>query len=477
MSEKQGQLVRSIGFGAASALVVSSVIGSGVFKKVAPMSAELQSPTLVLLCWLLAGLVSLAGTLSNAEIASMLADSGGEFAYFRKIYNKFFAYLFGWSQFAVVRTASIASLGFVFAQSFNSLFPVSNPLEAWASMNVLGLYPFDNSGVKILAISLVMFLTYFNYRGLKLGAGLSNILTIAMLVIIALVVILGLTMGNGSMSNITTNATTYDPEQMSGMTLLKAMFVASLSAFWGYEGWAALGYIGGEIKNPQRNLPLALTVGSLIVMGVYLLLNFTYLYVMPIDQYIAIHESKNGIAAVSMVKYFLGEGGGWVISGLILITTFNCTSSTILTAARISYSMAKQGIFFKSAGYVHPTYNTPSRALWIQGFWSSIMILSGTFDQLTDMLIFASFIFYGATTWGVFVLRRRMPNAERPYKVVGYPVVPMIFLLFCGALLVNTLFSRPYEALTGLALIATGLPFYWYWTKGKSNETPPSEEV
>ena len=470
MSEKQGQLVRSIGFGAASALVVSSVIGSGVFKKVAPMSAELQSPTLVLLCWLLAGLVSLAGTLSNAEIASMLADSGGEFAYFRKIYNKFFAYLFGWSQFAVVRTASIASLGFVFAQSFNSLFPVSNPLEAWSSMNILGLYPFDNSGVKLLAISLVMFLTYFNYRGLKLGAGLSNILTIAMLVIIALVVILGLTMGNGSMSNITSNATTYDPEQMSGMTLLKAMFVASLSAFWGYEGWAALGYIGGEIKNPQRNLPLALTAGSLIVMGVYLLLNFTYLYVMPIDQYIAIHESKNGIAAVSMVKYFLGEGGGWVISGLILITTFNCTSSTILTAARISYSMAQQGIFFKSAGYVHPTYNTPSRALWIQGFWSSVMILSGTFDQLTDMLIFASFIFYGATTWGVFVLRRHMPNAERPYKVIGYPVVPLIFLLFCGALLVNTLFSRPYEALTGLALIATGLPFYWYWTKRKASE-------
>ncbi len=477
MSEKQGQLVRSIGFGAASALVVSSVIGSGVFKKVAPMSAELQSPTLVLLCWLLAGLVSLAGTLSNAEIASMLADSGGEFAYFRKIYNKFFAYLFGWSQFAVVRTASIASLGFVFAQSFNSLFPVSNPLEAWASMNILGLYPFDNSGVKLLAISLVMFLTYFNYRGLKLGAGLSNILTIAMLVIIALVVILGLTMGNGSMSNITSNATTYDPEQMSGMTLLKAMFVASLSAFWGYEGWAALGYIGGEIKNPQRNLPLALTAGSLIVMGVYLLLNFTYLYVMPIDQYIAIHESKNGIAAVSMVKYFLGEGGGWVISGLILITTFNCTSSTILTAARISYSMAKQGIFFKSAGYVHPTYNTPSRALWIQGFWSSVMILSGTFDQLTDMLIFASFIFYGATTWGVFVLRRRMPNAERPYKVTGYPVVPLIFLIFCGALLVNTLFSRPYEALTGLALIATGLPFYWYWTKRKASGTPPGEEA
>ncbi|MFN8354031.1 MAG: amino acid permease [Spirosomataceae bacterium] len=465
MSEKQGQLVRSIGLGAATALVISSVIGSGVFKKVAPMSAELQSPTLVLLCWVLAGLVSLAGTLSNAEIGSMLADSGGEFAYFRTIYNRFFAYLFGWSQFAVVRTASIASLAYVFSQSFNSLVPLGNPLAAWADVDLLGLHPFDNSGVKILGITLIVGLTYFNYRGLKLGASLSNVLTVAMLIIIALIVVLGLTMSDGSMSNITTNSVTYDPDKLSGMTLFKAMFVASLSAFWGYEGWAALGYIGGEIKNPQRNLPLALTLGSLIIMAVYLLLNFTYLYVMPIDNFIAIHQSQNGIAAVSVVKHFLGEGGGWIISVLILITTFNCTSSTLLTSARISYSMAKDGVFFKGTEYVHPDYNTPSKALWIQAFWSAVMMLSGTFDQLTDMLIFASFIFYGATTVGVFILRKRMPDAERPYKVVGYPIVPLIFIVACVALLINTLFSRPYEALIGLALIATGLPFYWYWTK------------
>lgn len=465
MSESQGHLRRSIGLVSGIVFVISAVIGTGVFKKVAPMSAELQSPGLVLIAWLLAGTISLAGTLSNAEVASMLADSGGEYVYFRKIYNRFFAFLLGWTNFAVIRTASIASISYVFAQSLGSLVTLPATPESLAAIDLFGLHPFDNLAVKGIAIALVLFLTVLNIRGLKMGENVSRILTVTMIATMLIIIILGLVSSTGSWANIQQPSVTYDAEKMSGGALASAMALACLSAFWAFEGWNNLGYIGGEIRNPQKNLPWALTIGTLIIMTLYLLMNFVYFYVMPIDEIIQVKKSQNGIAAVFAVKHFLGNGGGLAISLLILVTTFNCTSSTILLASRLFYAMAKDGLFFKSANYIHPVYNTPSKALWMQGVWSSLLILSGTFDQLTDMLIFASFIFYGATTLGVFLLRRTMPDVVRPYKVIGYPVVPALFLVFCAFLVINTLINRPSEAISGLLLMATGLPFYALWRK------------
>jgi basic amino acid/polyamine antiporter, APA family len=462
---KQGQLVRSIGLTSAIILTISTVIGTGVFKKVAVMSYVLQSPKLVLLAWFVAGIISLAGTLSNAEVGSMLADSGGEFVYFRKIYNRFFAFMFGWANFAVIRTSSIASIAYVFAQSLNNLVPLPNSSPTLSTINLFGLHPFDNLGVKAVAITMIIFLTYFNHRGLKLGENLSRILTTTMVVVMLLIIVLGLTSSYGHLENFSINSVNYKSEEMSGSALFGAMALACLSAFWGYEGWNNLGYIGGEIKNPQKNLPWALTIGTLIIMALYLLMNFVYLYIMPIDDLIAIHKNQNGIAAVSVVSMFLGKGGGLLISCLILVTTFNCVSSTILLSSRLFYAMAKDDMFFKSINYIHPKYNTPSKALALQAVWAILLVLSGTFDQLTDMLIFAAFIFYGATTLGVFILRVKMPDAPRPYRVIGYPVVPAIFILFCIALIINTLISKPYEALIGTALMLTGLPFYFYWNK------------
>lgn len=463
----QGKLVRSIGLTSAVVLVISSVIGTGVFKKVAPMSAELMSPSLVLTAWLLAGLITLAGALSNAEVASLLADSGGEFVYFRHIYNRFFAFLFGWTNFAVIRTASIASIAYVFAQSLNGLVPLPTTPAELASISFLGLHFFDNLSVKIVAIALIMFLTYFNYKGLKLGENLSRTLTALMITVMLLVIVLGLFSAVGNFEHITQNSSRYSAETMSGSFLFKALALACLSAFWGYEGWASVGFIGGEIKNPQRNLPLAIAIGIAIIIVIYLLMNFVYLYILPIDELINIYESKNGIAAVAVVSHFLGSWGGLLISGLILVTTFNCASTTILLASRLFYAMANDKMFFKQVDYIHPVYNTPSKALFVQAIWTCLLVLSGTFDQLTDMLVFAAFIFYGATAFGVFVLRKKMPDAHRPYKVIGYPVVPAIFILFCIALIVNTLIEKPEEALIGLGLMATGLPFYFYWNKAK----------
>lgn len=467
----QGKLIQSLGLFSAFILTVSSVIGSGVYKKVAPMSAELLSPDIVLVCWVVAGLITLCGTLSNAEVASLLADSGGEYVYFRRIYNKFFAFLFGWTTFTVIRSAAIASIAYVFAQSFNSLLPLPSLPPSWEEISISGIFtPFDNFGVKCLTVSLIALLSYNNYIGIRFGEGLSKAVLIIVLLSIFMIIILGLTIGGGSWENFSTPAGRYQDLSLTDPVFIRSFFAALLAAFWAYEGWSATGYIGGEIKNPHRNLPLALVSGVLFVMVVYVSINFTYLYVLPIDQIINAHESQNTIAAVSVVRHFLGPEGGLMISILILLTTFGCTNTTLLGPPRLYYAMAREGMFFRAASYIHPKYNTPSRAILIQGVWSSVLVFSGSFDQLTDMLIFAAFIFYGATTLGVFVLRKKMPDVPRPYKAWGYPVVPAIFILFCIALIVITLLARPREALIGLALMGTGVPLYFYWNR--KNTTP-----
>jgi len=430
------------------------------------MSEALQSPMLVLLAWAFGGVLTLFGTLSNAEVASMLADSGGEFVYYKKIYNRFFAFLYGWANFTAIRSASIASIAYVFSQSFNSLVPLPVLSTEWSTVTVFGfLTPFDNFGVKLLTIILVIGLSYINYIGLKLGENFSKLILYIVLSSLLLILILGFTVGHGSWSNIETNASGYVAHTWTDSIFIKSMFAALLSAFWAYEGWSTIGYLGGEIKNAQRNLPLALVLGMLFVMVIYLSVNFTYLYVMPIDQLVNNQHSQNSIAAVVVVKHLLGDWGGFVISVLILITTLGCTNTTILAAPRLYYAMAKEGLFFKAAAEIHPQHNTPSKAFVFQAVIVSLLIISGSFDQLTDMLIFASFIFYGATTLGVFTLRIKMPDAPRPYKAWGYPIVPAIFVIFCVALLILTFASKPREASMGLILIMTGIPFYFYWKR------------
>ncbi|HAD12143.1 MAG TPA: amino acid permease [Saprospirales bacterium] len=464
MEKKQGQLVRSVTLAGATILVVSSVIGSGVYKKVAPMSAELLSPDLVLWAWALAGIISLCGALSNAEIAGMMADSGGEYVYFRKIYGKFMAFMWGWSTFAVIKTAAVAGIAYVFSQSFNAIFPLPHLPESIESFEFLIFKPFENAGVKLLTITLILSLTWLNSRGLKNGEIISTWATRLVIVGLVGIVVSGLLFGGGSMQNFQTSSIKFVDRSWTDFSFIKAMFTALLAAFWGYEGWNTLRFIGGEIKNPNRNLPLALFSGMLIIMGAYLLVNFTYLYILPIDQIINVYQSQNEIAAVAVVRHFAGDMGAVIISICILITTFGCTNATILMPPRVYYAMAKDGLFFTRAKEIHPEYNTPNPALWMQGLWACLLVLSGSFDQLTDMLIFAAFFFYGATAFGVFILRKREPNAERPYKVWGYPLVPALFVLFCATLIVVTCFTHPREAGLGGVLMLTGGPFYWYWT-------------
>jgi APA family basic amino acid/polyamine antiporter len=455
-------LKEKIGFQSAVFLVVSVIIGSGVFKKVAPMSAELGSPYWVILCWILAGLISLAGALSTAEMSSMFPNSGGEYFYFQKLYGRFFAFLYGWSSFTIIKTAAISALAYIFAQSFNKLFPlpVIHFPEAWKDF-----FLFDNFSVKALAAIMILMLTLLNHYGVKSAERLTYLLSIAMMLGILFFIGWGFFSGVGELKNITQPST--QVKTPSGWNLMSAMMTASLGAFWGYEGWNNVGYIGEEIKNPKRNLPRALALGTIIVIFTYVMLNIVYLYVMPIDSFIGMKNNPNSIAAIEVAGSMAGEIGMTLVACLILTTTLNSNNSSVLLSARMIYALSRDGLFLKKASAIHPKYNTPHVALWIQAIWAIVLLYSGTFDQLTDMLVFAAFLFYGSTALGVIIMRNKHPEIERQYRVIGYPFVPGLFVLFCLGIFLLTIINQPKEALWGLALIFSGVPVYWWMNRMK----------
>jgi APA family basic amino acid/polyamine antiporter len=453
----QRNLVRTLGLGYVVIFVVANIIGSGVYKKIAPMAAELHSSVWILAAWIVGGIITLFGALSNAEVAGLLADTGGDFVYFRRIYNRFFAFLYGWSLFTVIQTATISSLAYVFAQSLNSILPIPEVLSSWQHFSIGGVFmPFQDFGVKLVAISLILILTFLNISGLKSGAGVSK--AILLLVCTGLFVIVVFGLGNVS----STPANFLDVRELTnGAVTFSSFFTAMLAAFWAYQGWVSVGFIGGEVKNPNSNIPRGIMIGTFIIIAIYLLVNITYLSLLSIPQLEQVYNSGNQIAAIEAVRSFWGTGGVMFISLLILLTTLGCTNASILTGARPYYAMSRERLFFSGIGKLNKS-NVPGNSLFLQGIWASVLVLSGTFDQLTDMIIFAVFIFYGATSLGVFVLRRKMPDAHRPYKVWGYPVIPAIFILFCIGLFCNTIVTRPREAAIGSILILSGIPVFLF---------------
>lgn len=425
-------------------LVVSAIVGSGIYKKVSPMTAELHSPALVLLCWALAGVLSLMGAMSNAELASMMPGSGGEYIYFRKIYGRFFSFLYGWGNLAVMKTATIAALAYVFSESVHEIVP---------ALHLLG-----SGSIQIVASLLIILLSYVNHRGVSFGEKLSTYFIAGIVLSILAFVVLALTSGKGHPEHFTA----VHPQVPTGWALFAALFAASLSAFWGYEGWNNIGFVGEEVKNPQRNLPLALGVGTLIVIILYLMINAVYLYVLPVG---TIENLRPGqIAAVETARVLGGNYGAILLSILIVLTTFNCTNGTILLSARIFFAMARDGLFIRKAAEIHPVYHTPSFSILIQAIWSIVLVWSGSFDVLTDLLVFASFLFYGAAAFGVILFRKN--KMHRPYKVPLW--IPAIFSAFCFVLVIVSTINQPKQTLTGLLLICSGIPVYYYYNRKRS---------
>ncbi len=453
--ENKTNLKRTVSGSAAVLLMISAVIGSGVFKKIVPMADTLHDGTLILLCWLVAGLLSMIGALCTAELAAMMPGSGGEYVYFRKIYGRFFAFLYGWANLVVMRSATIAALSFVFSQSLYALLPEAS-VAAWGDASIV---------VKVFATLLVGLLSFVNFRGLRFGASLSRFLIIG--ITLAMVVFIGYAyLGYEPQAANAPLVPDAAPSQgLQGFAWMTAFFAASLSAFWGYEGWNNVGYIGEEVKNPQKNIPLALILGTGIIILLYMAMNAAYLRIMPVEAYAAMTATPEKIAAVEAASVMSGPVGGAILSILILCSTFNCTNSTILLSSRIFYALSRDKLFLPFTSKVHPRFHTPSNAIVLQGIWASVMIWMGSFDQLTDLLIFAAFIFYGATALGVILMRRNAPDMERPYRALGYPVLPILFFVFCAALVVITIIGRPTQSLMGLGLIATGIPLYYYFIR------------
>jgi len=456
------QLNRSLGLRLVVVFVIANIIGSGVYKKVAQMSADLHSSGWILIAWVLGGIISLFGALTYAEVAGLLADTGGDYAYYKRIYNKFFAFQFGWSTFTVIESAAIASLAYVFAQSLNSVVHFPPMLASLSDVHIGSFHPFENFTIKFTAIALVILLTLINTRGLKTGAWLSTFILILVFTGIFIIIVFGL---SSPESNV---AMAFDMKTTNNQPVtISTMFSAMLAAFFAYQGWAAVGYIGGEAKDATKNIPRGITIGIFIVIALYLIVNISYLSLLPVERLEAIDASGNGVAAIEAVKVFWGRNGELFIGILIAITTMSCNHATIVGTSRIYYAMAKEGLFFKSAGRLN-RFAAPANSLIIQCVWSCILILSGSFDDLSDMMIFVVFVFYGATATGVFILRKKMPDAPRPFKVWGYPVIPAIIILFSAGLFINTIITKPMLAFYGLLLMLTGIPM-WFWFNRKKS--------
>jgi basic amino acid/polyamine antiporter, APA family len=450
-------LNRSLGLQLVIVFVIGNIIGSGVYKKVAAMSADLHSSGWVLIAWVIAGIISLFGALSYAEVAGLLADTGGDYAYYKKIYNKFFAFQFGWSTFTIIQTAAISSLAYVFSQSLHNLLEFPPMLTSLKDFNIGGqFYPFENFNVKFVAIVLIILLTIINNFGLKTGAWMGTGILLLVFAGLFTIIVFGFASQESDLSRAFNMETTNNKP-----VTFSAMFSAMLAAFWAYQGWASVGFVGGEAKNANKNIPRGIAIGVFIVITMYLLVNTAYLSLLPISDLENVHAAGNKIAAIEAVKTFWGRNGEIFIAVLIAVTTLGCTHLTIISSCRVYYAMAKEGLFFKKAGKLN-SFSVPGNSLLYQCVWACILVLSGTFDQLTDMIIFAVFLFYGATALGVFILRKKMPDATRPYKVWGYPIVPAIVILISVALFINTIYAKPKEATYGLILMLTGVPM-WYW--------------
>ena len=466
MNKPKTELVRGLTLTAAIMIAAGSMIGSGIFRKPATMASQLMSPELLLIVWLVAGIITFIGALCNAEVSGMIDATGGQYVYFQKMYGNFMSYLYGWSVFAVIQTGAGAAIAYVFGEYLGYFINYPHLPASWENFSIYlpiigNIFPFAEFGAKAAAILCILFLTAINYAGVIFGGAVQSFVTFIKIASIVLLSILLLASGSGSFSNISTG---FSMPESTTSNIISLFGLAIAGAFWAYDGWNNLTFVSGEIKHPQRNVPLGLLFGTLIVVVVYMIINVAYLYILPIEK-----MAESPLVAATAAEFVFGSKGAILISIAVIISTFGALNGNILSTARVCFAMARNNMFIKSLGKIHPRYATPHTSLVAQGLWSCLLVLTGTFDTITDYVIFASWLFYMLGAYGVIVLRKKMPDVHRPYKVWGYPYTPMIFVIFSFLFLVNTLISDYENAAMGALLILLGLPFYyWRITKNKT---------
>lgn len=446
------KLAERLGLPTAIAVVIGSVIGSAIFLVPQKIALTLGDAGLIIGVWIFGGLLTLAGALTNAEIAGMIPAAGGQYVYFREIYNEFTAFLYGWTTFIVYQTGSIAAIAVAFAKYLGFFFP-----SLGASSIAIGPVVIPELGIKLVAIGAILFVTVVNYYGVQFGGFVQQLFTYLKVLAIFGIVIACFMFGTRASSAFTPF---FGP--FHGTSLLSAFGIALVAVLWAYDGWNSVTYLAGEVKNATRNIPIALVSGTLAVIVIYLLANLAYMYVLPVDQVAASH-----LVAADAISSFLGRNGAALIAVAVMISTFGTVNATTLTTARVYFAMAKDRLFFRGVSSVHPRYRTPHISLIVQGIWASLLTLSGSYDQLFTYVIFASWLFYALGTFGIFVMRKKRPDAPRPYKTFGYPVVPAIFVIVAAWFVYNTIVTDPRDSLIGLGLVLLGLPAYFYWKRAR----------
>jgi len=453
----QPTLIRGLGLVGSASVVAGTIIGTGIFLVPSSIARQVDSVGLVFAVWVVGGLLSLAGALSYAELGAALPEAGGEYVFLRRAYSPLWGFFYGWEQFVIGKTGSIATiatafavfLGYFFGTLHNELFRLPLGFATWSL-----------TGAQAISLTAIVGLTLINYLGIILGGAVQTIFTLLKVAIILTLVALGFALGQGSWSNFAPFFTA-----PRGADTLSAFGVALVAALWAYDGWNNLTMVGGEVRDPERNIPRALIFGVLGVGIVYMLANGVFFYILPLE---AVKASPR--VAQDTARAFLGEWGGWFITVGALISTFATLNGAILSGARVPYAMARDGLFFRHMADVHPGHRTPAKALLLQAVISCGLILifgqrPDAFDRLFTFTIFGLWLFYGMTTAAVFVLRRKEPQLARPYRTLGYPWVPAVFVVVAAVFSLNTLFRQPAEAGLGLLFLLAGLPFYWFWRR------------
>lgn len=478
MNSSGNAFKRTIGLHTATSIVIGSIIGSGIFMRPAEMASLLGSPALIFLVWVIAGLVTYAAAMISAEMGSMLPETGGQYMFMSVMYGDFWSYLFGWANFAVINTAGTAGIAFICAQYLEYFFPLPHfslaVEQSWhIHLPMIGnIFPLENIGLKMATILLLGILTTISYVSTKLGGAVQVFITIVKVVAIGLLAIGLFVSGKGSFTHFTQNATMVKP---AGFALLAALIAASNGALQAFDGWSNMLTVSGEVKDPGKTIPRSLFLGVTTCMLVYISITAAMIYILPVNE-----MAHSNLVASDAARVAFGTAGGGLIAILIMISVAGSTNASVLSPPRMTFAMARKGEFFAFAGNVHPRFKTPSNALWLHFAVMVIMVFSGSFYMLSDMYIFIAWVFNAMLIAGIFILRKKMPGTERPYKIPGYPWIPLILLAFNLLYLGLTLYSditnylegktRMMNSVFGLALTALGIPLHYYFRRKYSKQ-------
>src|SRR6185437_6178769 len=449
------KLVRRLSLLDSILLLAGGIIGSGIFLTAQDVAGSTRTPSLFLGVWVLGMGITLLACFAFAEMGAMFPDAGGQYVYMREAYGEFVAFLYGWMIFTVSVGGTIAALGVGFAVYLGSVFPA---LAADRPLLLIGHFTLTCG--HMVAISAIAVQTLINIFGVHKGAVLQNIATWLKFAAIAAFVVLGALIGKGSWGHLSSALAI--PASANSPGVLAGIGVALIAVVWAVDGWVYITWVSGEVKNPQRNIPRTLVFGLLLVGAIYLVINAVYLYALPMTEIV---KSTAGAQSAGLVL-FSSRAANW-LALVIALSCFGAMASCILSGARVYYAMAEDGVFFKRLAHVNPRWHTPVASLVLQGIWSSALALSGKYDQLFTYVMFMMVLSYVLTVVALFVLRRKLPDRDRPYRCTGYPWLPGLYVALGGAWALNALWERPMEALAGITIVLAGVPFYFYWRHQK----------